>query len=108
MAPQQLEKIESGPGNGRASEAWRPLYLVRGRAADRALRLTKRWAGPGLTESQKKAPNALKTLDAGLKSAPSPTPRRSGAGPDRRLSATASTAAAEAVQNRIVPFWIAA
>jgi len=30
MAPQRLEKIESGPGNGRASEAWRPLYLVHG------------------------------------------------------------------------------
>ena len=43
MAPQRLEKIESGPGNGMASEASNPQDVVRGRAADRArLRLTSR------------------------------------------------------------------
>src|SRR5271163_4003262 len=43
MAPQGLEKIESGPGKGRVSEASNPQHLVRGRAADRArLRLTSR------------------------------------------------------------------
>jgi hypothetical protein len=36
MAPQQVEKIESAPGNGRGSEAANPLDVVRGRAADRA------------------------------------------------------------------------
>ena len=39
MAPQRLEKIESAPGNGMVSEAWKPQHLVHGRAADRALRL---------------------------------------------------------------------
>jgi hypothetical protein len=39
MAPQRFEKIESGPGNGRASDASKLQHLVRGRAADRALRL---------------------------------------------------------------------
>src|SRR5271168_4582035 len=38
MAPQRLEKIESAPGNGMGSEAWKPQHLVHGRAADRALR----------------------------------------------------------------------
>ena len=43
MAPQQLEKIESAPGNGMVSEASNLQHLVRGRAADRArLRLTSR------------------------------------------------------------------
>ena len=32
MAPQRLEKIESAPGNGRASEASKPQHLVHGRA----------------------------------------------------------------------------
>ena len=41
MAPQRLEKIESGPGNGMVSEASKPQHLVLGRAADRALRRTK-------------------------------------------------------------------
>jgi hypothetical protein len=42
MAPQRLEKIESGPGNGRGSEASNPQDVV-GRAADRVrLRLTSR------------------------------------------------------------------
>src|SRR5271154_2539488 len=36
MAPQRLEKIESGPGNGMVSEASNPQHLVRGRADDRA------------------------------------------------------------------------
>ena len=41
MALQRLEKIESAPGNGMASEASNPQHLVRGRAAGRArLRLT--------------------------------------------------------------------
>ena len=39
MAPQRFEKIESGPGNGMASDASKLQHLVRGRAADRALRL---------------------------------------------------------------------
>jgi hypothetical protein len=38
MAPQRLEKIESAPGNGMASEVSKPQHLVHGRAADRALR----------------------------------------------------------------------
>jgi hypothetical protein len=38
MAPQRLEKIESAPGNGMGSEAWKPQHLVHGRAADHALR----------------------------------------------------------------------
>ena len=43
MAPQRLEKIESGPGNGMGSEASNPQYLVHGRATARArLRLTSR------------------------------------------------------------------
>src|SRR5277367_3013838 len=43
MAPQRLEKIESGPGNGRGSEAANPQDVVHRRAADRArLRLTSR------------------------------------------------------------------
>ena len=36
MAPQRLEKIESGPGNGMVSEASNPQDVVHGRAADRA------------------------------------------------------------------------
>jgi hypothetical protein len=36
MAPQRLEKIESAPGNGRASEASDPQDLVPVHAADRA------------------------------------------------------------------------
>src|SRR5271156_1541150 len=39
MAPQGLEKIESAPGNGMASEASKPQDMVAGRAAHRALRL---------------------------------------------------------------------
>ena len=35
MAPQGLEKIESGRGNGMGSDASDPQYLVHGRAADR-------------------------------------------------------------------------
>ena len=73
MAPQGLEKIESGPGIGMGSDASDPQYLVHGRAADRTrLRLPSRkndevakW-----TSGQKKAPEALKSLDAELKSAP--------------------------------------
>ena len=43
MAPQRLEKIESGPGNGMGSEASNPQDVVRGRTADRGrLRLTSR------------------------------------------------------------------
>jgi hypothetical protein len=132
MAPQWLEKIESGLGNGMASEASKTRHLVRGRAAHRALRRnslgppptaqrprftnskrrkadgkfsasqsieiarnrkriseapTARW--PRSTNStrekaarkklQKKAPNALKSLDAELKSSLAyshPSPRR--------------------------------
>jgi hypothetical protein len=42
LAPQRFEKIESGPGNGMASDASKPQHLVHGRAADRALRLEHR------------------------------------------------------------------
>src|SRR5271163_5105157 len=43
MAPQRLEKIESGPGNGMGSEASNPQHLVHGPAADSApLRLEPR------------------------------------------------------------------
>jgi len=46
MAPQGLEKIESGPENGMVSEASKPQDVVHGRAADRALRrLTKGGSG---------------------------------------------------------------
>jgi hypothetical protein len=44
MPRQQLEKTESGLGNGMASEASNPQDLVPGRAADRAL-LTSRENG---------------------------------------------------------------
>ena len=66
MAPQRLEKIESAPGNGMVSETSSPQDLVHG-AVDRArLGLASRKN----KELQKKAPNALKSLDAELKSAP--------------------------------------
>src|SRR5271156_3860961 len=43
MAPQRIEKIESGPGNGMGSEASNPQHLVHGPAADQArLRLEPR------------------------------------------------------------------
>jgi len=63
MAPQRLEKIESAPGNGMGSEASNLHDLVHGRALTvdsgrRAARMTK---------LQKKAPNALNSLDAELK-----------------------------------------
>jgi hypothetical protein len=41
MAPQRLEKIESGPGNGMGSEASNPQDVVHGRGRAR-LRLTRR------------------------------------------------------------------
>ena len=67
MAPQQLEKIESGPGNGMGSEASNPQDLVHGRATDRArLRLTNR-KNDKVTKLQKKAPNVLESPDAKLK-----------------------------------------
>src|SRR5271156_2090628 len=70
MAPQRLEKIESAPGNGMGSKTSNLQDLVRGRAADRArLRLTSR-RNHKVAELQKKAPTALKSLDAELKSAP--------------------------------------
>ena len=72
MAPQRLEKIESAPGNGMGSEASNPQDLVHGRATDRArLRLTNR-KNDKVGKLQKKAPKALKSLDAELKSAPVP------------------------------------
>jgi hypothetical protein len=42
MAPQQLEKIESAPGNGMGSGASDPQDLVHGRADRALLRLTSR------------------------------------------------------------------
>ena len=47
MVPQRLEKIKSAPGNGMGSEASNPQDVVHGRAADRALRPTKKWGGLG-------------------------------------------------------------
>jgi hypothetical protein len=44
MAPQQLEKIESAPGNGMASEASDPQHLVR--------RLTARLGQPSLENDE--------------------------------------------------------
>jgi hypothetical protein len=66
MAPQQIEKIEFAPGNGRGSEAADPQDVVNGRAATLrdSARMTK------LQKLQKKAPKVLKSLDAKLKSAP--------------------------------------
>src|SRR5271155_4708711 len=64
MAPQRLEKIESAPGNGMGSEASDLQHLVRERVADGG-----RLGSCG--KLQKKAPNALKSRDAELKSAPS-------------------------------------
>jgi hypothetical protein len=42
MAAQQLEKIESAPGNGMVSEASNPQDVVHGRADRARLRLTSR------------------------------------------------------------------
>jgi hypothetical protein len=81
MAPQRLEKIESGPGNGMDSEASNPQDMVHGRAADRARLLTD---DPRMTKLQKKAPNALKSLDAELKSAPAADSSGPPKGPPRR------------------------
>src|ERR1700733_116691 len=58
MAPQRLEKIESGPGNGRGSEASNLQDLVRGRAADRARRRLTSHGNDEVPMLQKKAPNA--------------------------------------------------
>src|SRR5271170_4323388 len=69
MAPQRLEKIESAPGNGMGSEASNPQHLVHGRTTDRAPR---RLTNDKVGKLQKKAPKALKSLDAELKSAPVP------------------------------------
>ena len=69
MAPQQVEKIEFAPGNGRGSEAANPLDVVKGRAADRA-RLHKNDKVGKVAKLQKKTPKVLKSLDAKLKSAP--------------------------------------
>src|SRR5271163_1604342 len=62
MAPQRLEKIESAPENGMGWEISNLQDLVHGGAAD--------GGSTGVTKVQKKAPKALKSLDAGLKSAP--------------------------------------
>ena len=70
IAPQRLEKIESAPGNGMGSEASNPQDVVHGRAADRVrLGLTSR-ENDKVAKLQRKAPEALKSLDAELKSAP--------------------------------------
>ena len=75
MAPQRFEKIKSAPGNGMVWEASNPQDMVHGRAADHArLRLTSRRNAL----LQKKAPNALKSLDAELKLQPRSTARRRG------------------------------
>jgi len=74
-APQRFEKIESAPGNGIVWETSNPQDMVHGCAADHArLRLTSRKNAL----LQKKAPNALKSLDAELKLQPRSTARRRG------------------------------
>jgi hypothetical protein len=85
MAPQRLEKIESGPGNGRGSEASNPQDVVDGRTADRArLRLTS-CESDKRAPLQKKALKALISLDAELKSAPRRDgPSRASKARDRR------------------------
>jgi hypothetical protein len=66
MAPQRLEKIESAPGNGMGSVTSKLQHLVLGRGLTvRASRQAAR-----MPKLQKMAPNALKSLDAELKSAP--------------------------------------
>ena len=70
MAPQRLDKIESGPGNGMVSEGSNPQGLVPGRAAERARLRLSRGENDKVAELQKKAPNALKSREAELKSAP--------------------------------------
>jgi len=64
MAPQRLEKIESAPGIGSASEASDPQDLVPGRAAARA---APSWEPQEWAKSQK-TPDALKSLVAKVKS----------------------------------------
>jgi hypothetical protein len=72
MAPQRLEKIESAPGNGMASEASNPPDLVHRRAADRAQE------GQSWCETAKpSAPGkALKTHKCGGNLGPVRIPRR--------------------------------
>jgi hypothetical protein len=60
MAPQRIEKIESQCGNGMGSDASNLQHLVHGREADRG--------SLDVTGLQKKAPYALKSLDAERKS----------------------------------------
>jgi hypothetical protein len=67
MAPQRLEKIESAPGNGWARKPRTHRIWYTGAGWPCALRLTGRRERRKL---QKKAPSALKSLDAELKSAP--------------------------------------
>jgi hypothetical protein len=59
MAPQQLEKIESGPGNGMGSEASNPQDVLDGRAADRRW---KRRDGVGNAAERRRA--GRKNLEA--------------------------------------------
>jgi hypothetical protein len=66
MAPQRLEKIESAPGNGMGSEAATHKIWYPGARLTVRLRLASREND----KLQKKAPYALKSLDAELKSAP--------------------------------------
>jgi hypothetical protein len=71
MAPQRFEKIGSGLGNGMGSPTPNPQDLVRrGLAA-----CDSGWRAGRMTKLQKKAPNALKSPDAELKSAPVPLER---------------------------------
>ena len=66
MAPERLEKIESAPGNGRARKP--RTYKIWYPGARLTVRL--RLASRENDKLQKKAPYALKSLDAELKSAP--------------------------------------
>ena len=71
MAPQRLEKIESAPEMvwSRKPRTHKMWYTGAQLTVPEAARMTK------LPSCQKKAPKALKSLDAELKSAPVPAER---------------------------------
>jgi hypothetical protein len=65
MAPQQLEKIESAPGNGMVSETLNPQDVVHGRADRARLRLASR---ARMTRRNFLSRNPLKSLKAAKES----------------------------------------
>jgi hypothetical protein len=64
MAPQHVEKIESAVGNRMASDASKPQDVVDERAADRALRLTRRWDGSGSYGRAEMAPQRVEKMES--------------------------------------------